>query len=76
MTPRRQRTAARWAHIALGAVLNTYLYVTYFRPGSLGWLHTALVWAVIPAVVLLGVFLWQQGRLARLLRRGAAGRPS
>lgn len=69
MSPRTQRTVTRWIHLVVGALLNTFVYVAYFRDGGVAWLHTFLVWVGVPLVVITGVAMWQQPRIRRALRQ-------
>ena len=59
MTPRQQRVAARWFHLFLGAVINTFVYVTLFHGGELRLFNQIVAWVVIPLAVLTAVFMWK-----------------
>lgn len=65
MTP-QFRTALRWLHILLGAViLGTYVYAPWADAPAF---RALVLWIAFPALALSGLLLWQGGRLARLLR--------
>jgi hypothetical protein len=67
---RRQRAITRTVHIAVGLVLGTYVYAPAHIAEPLQiWLQVI----GIPAVVITGVVMWQQGRLRRLTRRLRGG---
>ena len=59
MTPRQQRVAARWFHLFLGVVINTFVYVTLFHGGELRAFNMVVAWIVIPLTVLTAVFMWK-----------------
>ena len=71
--PRRQRTVARLVHIVVGLAAGTYIYAPDYVAAPLQiWLQVI----GIPAIVLTGVFMWQQSRIRRVTRRlrGDGGR--
>lgn len=66
---------ARMIHIIAGLALGTFVYAPaeYVEP-----IRLALQVAIIPAIVVTGVFMWKQAAVRRLFRRirhrdGAAG---
>lgn len=62
----RVRTTLRWGHVLEGMFLVAYVY-----SGS----HTSAVltniarFVVMPLIVVSGLWLWQQGRIVRWMRR-------
>jgi hypothetical protein len=61
------RRTLRWTHIATAVVLGTFLY----SPLATEPAFVALTkFVAFPAMGLTGIAMWQQGRLARLMRRG------
>ncbi len=72
MSPASLRSTLRWFHIGVALVLGTYIY----SPLRTDPLWTDIVrFGVIPLATLTGLWLWKQGRIARLLRprSGAKG---
>jgi len=60
------RRALRWTHIVTAAVLGTFLY----SPLAADPVFAAVTkFFAFPVMVLTGVAMWQQGRLARLAKR-------
>lgn len=60
------RNVLRWFHILGGLVIGTYLY----SPWSSDPVFTMVtLYIVTPAIVISGVCMWQQGKIARWLRR-------
>ncbi len=59
MTPRQQRVAARWFHLFLGVVINTFVYMNLFSDSDLTWFNQLVAWVVIPLAVLTAVFMWK-----------------
>ena len=72
MEARRARQAIRILHLAIGVALGLLVYLPVSWSGGL---RTVLMVAGLPVAVLSGVWLWQQGRLRRLLGRPRPGRP-
>lgn len=67
MSNRQLRMALRWIHIVGGALIATFVYGPWgANPLFLGLMR----WGVIPILMLTGLFLWQQARLAKW-RHGA-----
>ncbi|MCR9195572.1 MAG: hypothetical protein NXH88_12615 [Hyphomonas sp.] len=65
MTASTLRRTLRWVHIATSLVIGTYLY----SPWSSDPTFTAItLYGVFPLMGLSGLAMWQQGRLARLLK--------
>lgn len=72
MTPARTRTIVRLAHLVLGSGVAALVYV------PLAWLEPVRPFVgavVVPAVVLTGLFMWQQGRIHRMIA-GGRSRPT
>lgn len=66
------RTILRWGHIAGGMFLVAYMY-SGSHPNAV--LTNIARFVVIPLIVLSGLWLWQQGRVAPWMR-GAPPQPS
>ena len=65
MSPTGLRRTLRWVHIVTAALIGTYLY----SPWSADPVFAAVtLYGVFPLMGLTGIAMWQQGRLARLLR--------
>ncbi|MEL6920027.1 MAG: hypothetical protein AAFO77_03245 [Pseudomonadota bacterium] len=65
MTASTVRRTLRWVHIATSLVIGTYLY----SPWSSDPTFSAItLYGVFPLMGLSGLAMWQQGRLARLLK--------
>lgn len=65
MSPTGLRHTLRWVHIVTAALIGTYLY----SPWSANPVFAAVtLYGVFPLMGLTGIAMWQQGRLARLLR--------
>ena len=65
MSPTGLRRTLRWVHIVTAALIGTYLY----SPWSANPVFAAVtLYGVFPLMGLTGIAMWQQGRLARLLR--------
>lgn len=63
MSPAKTRRSLRWGHIVASLVLGTYLY----SPWSQEPVFAAIVlYAVFPLMALSGLWMWNQGRIARL----------
>ena len=65
------RQVIRWSHILIGALMITYIYSATLRENAI---FAGLVqFVVVPAVIVSGALLWQQPRIAKLIRalRGA-----
>jgi hypothetical protein len=62
----RVRTILRWGHIAEGMFLVAYVY-SGSQPNAV--LTNIARFVVVPLIVLSGLWLWQQGRIARWMRR-------
>jgi len=59
------RSWLRWTHIALSAILGTFLYSPWgAEPGFRLFVQAA----VFPLVGLSGVLMWQQAKLRKLVR--------
>jgi hypothetical protein len=66
---RTRRTVLRYTHLAVGALMATYVYLP---PGDAPWLRWALMLAGVPAVTVTGLWMWKQATIRRLLaRRGS-----
>jgi len=59
------RTILRWGHIAAGIFMVGYVYK--FHADANATKVAQLV--VVPAIAASGLWLWQQGRIARWMRR-------
>lgn len=69
MSPVMLRKALRWGHLIASGVLGTYLY----SPWSENPVFAALVlYGVFPAMAVSGLWMWNQGRIGRLFKRGPA----
>lgn len=70
MSNAQLRKIFRWAHIVEGALIAAFIYSAALRESDV---YTALIQiVVVPAVILSGVLMWQQPRLAKLFRRASA----
>lgn len=66
MTSSTLRSFVRWFHIGVALVLGIYIY----SPLRIDPFWTDIVrFGVIPLATVTGVWLWKQGRIAKLLRR-------
>ena len=69
MSPATLRKVLRWGHMAASLVLGAYLY----SPWSADPVFAAIVhYAVFPLMALSGLWMWNQGRIARLFRSGGS----
>jgi hypothetical protein len=68
MTQSRQRLALRWSHLAASVLLGAFIY-SPLRDNPV--LLAAVQYAAFPGLALSGLWMWQQGRIARLLRARA-----
>jgi hypothetical protein len=66
--PKQTRGLQRIAHLATGAAIAAYVYLTP-EPGSVAQLLVR--WLVVPALIASGVAMWQWPRVRRLIRRRA-----
>jgi hypothetical protein len=62
----RLRTILRWAHILIGLTIGTYVFMPE--------LHADPFWTVIAqygvsAMLISGIWMWQQARISRWLSR-------
>ncbi|QIN83496.1 hypothetical protein GBA63_13280 [Rubrobacter tropicus] len=60
------RTALRWTHLLAGWLIGVFVYTPARESETFVLLMQA---AVVPAVVLTGLWMWQQARIRRLYRR-------
>jgi len=60
------RTILRWTHILAGFLIGVFVYTPAHDNDTFVLLMQA---AVVPAVTLTGVWMWQQARIRRLYRR-------
>lgn len=65
MTASTLRRTLRWVHIATSLVIGTYLYSPWSSDPTF---TTITLYGVFPLMGLSGLAMWQQGRLARLLK--------
>ena len=68
---RQIRALQRLTHLATGAGIAGYVYLTP-EPGSPA--QSMIRWVVLPVLVISGLALWQWPRVRRLLRRRTAVR--
>ena len=66
------RTIRRWSHLLTGFLIGVFVYTPARDNETFVLLMQA---AVVPAVALTGLWMWQQARLRRLYRR-LRGNPS
>jgi hypothetical protein len=59
------RTVLRWIHITAGIFLVGYVYKFHADAKATGVAQRV----VIPAIAVSGLWLWQQGRIVRWIRR-------
>lgn len=70
MSNAQLRKILRWAHIVEGSLIAAFIYSAALRESEI---YAALIQiVVVPAVIASGVLMWQQPRLAKLLRRAPA----
>lgn len=62
------RTVLRWFHIAAGVFLVGYAYKFHADPNA----TRVAQFFVVPGIAASGLWLWQQGRIVRLMRRTPA----
>lgn len=60
------RTILRWTHLVVGFLIGVFVYTPAHDNETFVLLMQA---AVVPAVTLTGLWMWQQARLRRLYRR-------
>lgn len=60
------RTILRWTHVLVGFLIGVFVYTPAHNNEAFVLLMQA---AVIPAVTITGVWMWQQARIRRLYRR-------
>lgn len=73
MTTMTIRRGLRWAHIAAGLIIGAYIC----SPLHLDATATLVArLSLLPVVALIGIVMWQQGRLQRSLRSVASGSAS
>ncbi len=63
MTPATTRQILRWGHLVASGVLGTYLYSPY---GENPVFEAVTLYGVFPLMAVSGIWMWQQGRIARL----------
>jgi hypothetical protein len=68
MTLSQQRQWLRYGHLVASALLGTFIY-SPLREDPV--LIAIMQFMVFPAMVLSGVWMWQQGRLSKLRRARA-----
>lgn len=79
MSIRTQRTLLRTLHLVFGAMMGAVIYLPSEWTDPL---RLILGIVVVPAVTITGVWMWQQGRIRKALRRtpptpaGALARPT
>lgn len=59
------RSRLRWLHLLTAAVVGTHIYSPW---SDVAWFDLTVKAIVIPAISLTGIWMWQQGRIARWLR--------
>lgn len=64
------RTILRWTHLLTGFLIGVFVYTPAHDNDAFVLLMQA---AILPAVTLTGVWMWQQARLRRLFRRLSQG---
>jgi hypothetical protein len=65
VTQAHVRMILRWIHIAAGIFVVGYVYKFHADAGATRVAQTV----VVPTIAVSGLWLWQQGRIVRLLRR-------
>lgn len=66
MNAMQTRQLLRWSHIIVGSILAAYVY----SPLHLDETATLVArLSIIPVLTLTGIALWQQGKLARFIRK-------
>ena len=60
------RTVLRWTHLLVGFLIGVFVYTPAHDNETFVLLMQV---AVVPAVTLTGVWMWQQARIKRLSRR-------
>lgn len=66
MSPANTRKLLQWGHFAASGVIGTYLYSPWSAHPVLSGLT---LYVVFPAMALSGLWMWNQGRINRFLRR-------
>lgn len=66
MNSKRYRTSVRWIHLALSAVLGTYVYSPW---SSNTVFHAVVQWLLFPLLAVTGVALWKQAWVLKKLGR-------
>ena len=72
MKPKRQRGVLRAVHIGLSFVMGFYVYAPLEELGDVRLIVQAVVF---PALAVTGMWMWQQRRVNRWLRRGKRAEP-
>lgn len=70
-TGRRMRVVLRWFHLVAGSLVAAVVYSPLRESGAFVLLVQV---ALMPVLILTGVWMWQQARLRRLLGRSSGGR--
>lgn len=65
MAPKKLRDTLRWVHIIIGIYLGYYVY----SPIEEHPLLRLIGRLIFPIVVITGLWMWQQARVRRMLRR-------
>ena len=63
MAPATLRRTLRWGHIVASLVLGTYLYSPWSQQPAFA---AVVLYGVFPFMALSGLWMWNQGRIARL----------
>ncbi len=66
-----RRTVLRWAHVVAGSLVATVIYSPLRENEAF---VMAVQVALIPVLIVTGIWMWQRARVERLLGRSRGGR--
>ena len=71
MNSKQLRVVMRWLHIIGGAIIATYIYSPWTDDPVFSLVVQVVV---IPALIISGIVMWQQGRIMKWLRNNRSER--
>jgi hypothetical protein len=66
LKPQRQRTLSRALHLVGAGLIGTFVYAP---PSVSAGMQPVIAFVVIPVLAVSGLFIWQQARITRFLRK-------
>ncbi len=68
MTGQQLRVTLRWLHIAIAAIMGTFIYSPWtYHPVFLA----VMQWFVFPLLIVTGMVMWQQGKVMKLFQQAS-----